>query len=54
MHMATLKQLKMFSEKNNMGENYSVLKDIPYGNHERHKIDIYIPENPWKNSGVIL
>lgn len=37
-----------------MGENYSVLKDIPYGNHERHKIDIYIPENPQKNSGVIL
>ena len=37
-----------------MGEKYSVLKNISYGNHERHKVDIYIPENPQKNSGVIL
>ncbi len=34
--------------------NFTVLKDIPYGNHERHKLDIFIPENPKCTSGVIL
>ncbi|MBE6748096.1 MAG: alpha/beta hydrolase [Ruminococcaceae bacterium] len=37
-----------------MGNNFSVLKDIPYGEHERQKFDIYIPENPHNKSGVIL
>ncbi len=34
--------------------NFTILKDIPYGNHERHKLDIFIPENPKCTSGVIL
>lgn len=33
---------------------FTVLKDIPYGNHERHKLDIFIPKNPKCTSGVIL
>ncbi len=32
----------------------TVLKDVSYGSHERHKADIYIPENPVSESGVIL
>ena len=35
-------------------DNFIVLKDIPYGSHERHKLDIFIPEAPKSNSGVIL
>lgn len=37
-----------------MSENYSVLKDIPYGEHERNKFDLFIPENAENKSGVIL
>lgn len=37
-----------------MGENYSVLKDISYGNHERHVFDLFVPENVKSKSGVIL
>ncbi len=37
-----------------MGENYSVLKDISYGEHERNSFDLYIPENAENKSGVIL
>ena len=37
-----------------MNNNFSVIKDIPYGEHERQKFDIYIPENPYNKSGVIL
>ena len=37
-----------------MGENYSVLKDISYGNHERHVFDLFIPEKAENKSGVIL
>ena len=37
-----------------MGENYSVLKDISYGEHERHSFDLYIPQNAENKSGVIL
>lgn len=32
----------------------TVLKDISYGNYERHRADIYIPENPVSQSGLIL
>ena len=32
----------------------TVLKDIPYGTHERHRADIYIPEKPVSESGLIL
>lgn len=31
-----------------------VLKDIPYGNHERHTVDIFIPENIKNESGLIF
>ena len=31
-----------------------MLKDIPYGNHERHKIDIFFPQEAVCNSGVIF
>ena len=34
--------------------NFTILKDIPYGNHERQKFDIFMPENPKCTSGVIL
>lgn len=36
-----------------MGNNI-VLNDISYGSHERHKLDILIPEKPKCTSGVIL
>ncbi len=32
----------------------TVLKDISYGTHERQKADIYIPEQPVSQSGLIL
>lgn len=35
-------------------DNIAILKDIPYGSHERHKLDIFMPENPKSTSGVIL
>ena len=35
-------------------ENFTILKDIPYGSHERHKLDIFIPEKPKCTRGVIL
>ena len=35
-------------------ENNIVLNDVSYGTHERHKLDIFIPENPKCTSGVIL
>jgi len=31
-----------------------ILHDIPYGSHERHKLDIFIPENLKSDSGIIL
>lgn len=34
--------------------NSSVLKDVPYGNHERQKIDIFIPEKVKSETGLIL
>ena len=37
-----------------MSGNYSVLKDIPYGEHERHIFDLFIPEKAENKSGVIL
>ena len=36
-----------------MGE-FVTLTDIPYGNHERHKADIFIPENVKSSCGIIL
>ena len=33
---------------------FTILKDIPYGSHERHKLDIFMPENPKCTSGIIL
>ena len=35
-------------------DNFTILKDIPYGSHERHKLDIFMPENPKCTSGIIL
>lgn len=35
-------------------DNFKILKDIPYGSHERHKLDIFMPENPKFTSGIIL
>lgn len=35
-------------------ENNIVLSDIAYGSHERHKLDIFIPESPKSTSGIIL
>ncbi len=32
----------------------TVLKDIAYGSHERHKVDIFLPENVKSGSGLIL
>lgn len=32
----------------------TVLKDVSYGEHERHRVDIYIPEKPVSQSGLIL
>ncbi len=37
-----------------MSEKYSVLKNISYGNHERHTFDLFIPEKAENKSGVIL
>lgn len=34
--------------------NITILKDVPYGENERHRIDIYIPESPIKKSGFLL
>ncbi len=31
-----------------------VIKDIPYGSHERHIVDIFIPEKVRKDSGIIF
>ena len=33
---------------------YTIIGDIPYGNHERQRLDVYIPENVKKDNGVIL
>ena len=35
-------------------ENSIILKDVCYGDHDRHKYDIYIPQNPESVSGAIL
>ena len=35
-------------------ENTIILKDVCYGDHDRHKYDIYIPQNPESVSGAIL
>ena len=35
-------------------DNFTILKDIPYGSHERHRLDIFIPEKPKCTRGVIL
>ncbi len=32
----------------------TILKDIPYGSHERHKVDIYFPGQTVCNSGMIF
>ena len=32
----------------------TVLNDVVYGNHERQKLDIYLPENPKSEEGIIL
>ena len=34
--------------------NMTVFKDFSYGTHERQKADIYIPEKPVSQSGLIL
>ena len=33
---------------------YTIIGDIPYGNHERQRFDMYIPENVKNDNGVIL
>ena len=37
-----------------MENKFTFLPDIPYGEHERHKVDIYIPEKPTSQKGAIL
>ncbi len=37
-----------------MDNKFFVLNDIPYGTHERQKVDIFIPENAKSDSGIIL
>ncbi len=37
-----------------MKSNVTVLKDISYGEHERHKLDIYIPETPRITEGLVM
>ena len=41
-------------EKDCMNSSVSVLSDISYGKHERHKVDIFIPGKVKAGSGVIL
>ena len=36
------------------GEKMTVLNDVPYGSHERQKVDIYIPDSPVTRNGLIL
>lgn len=37
-----------------MKNDVIVLKDVPYGEHERQIIDIYIPKNPKTKNGFVL
>ena len=37
-----------------MSSNFSVIKDISYGNHERHKFDLFVPKNIENKKGIIL
>ncbi len=37
-----------------MSDNIIIHKDIPYGNHERHRVDIFIPQKVKSASGFIL
>lgn len=37
-----------------MDNNFSAIYDIPYGEHERHKVDIFLPKNVKSDSGLIL
>lgn len=35
-------------------DNITIYNDITYGNHERHKLDIFVPKNVKSDSGIIL
>lgn len=35
-------------------ENNVVISDLAYGAHERHRVDIYIPESPVSREGIVL
>ena len=37
-----------------MNGKFSVIKDIPYGEHERHKFDLFVPKNIENKMGIIL
>ena len=37
-----------------MENKFTVLTDVSYGTHERHKVDIFIPEVPKSKNGFIL
>ncbi len=37
-----------------MTNNFNILNDVPYGTHERQKVDIFIPEQVKSDSGIIL
>ena len=37
-----------------MEDNFIFLDDIPYGSHERQRVDIFIPENAKSKTGIIL
>lgn len=37
-----------------MNNEFTVLNDISYGTHERHRVDLFIPENVKSASGLIL
>lgn len=32
----------------------NIIRDIPYGGHERHRVDVFIPEDAINNTGVIF
>ena len=44
----------MFFTVTEMDNNFIFLENVAYGNHERHKLDIYIPKNENAHKGVIL
>lgn len=44
----------MMSDLTLTENKYTLLEDVAYGSHERHTVDIFIPENVINKSGIIL